>query len=201
MRAQEFAPNKENKEKFVEMFAKFLPLAMHHIGLKRLPKIVFEKSIGDIQQPTFGMYVNDEKTLYVALANRHPNDILRTVAHELTHFKQDTHNELNDDSGTTGSPEENEANAVAGIVMRHFNKKYPQYLAQKPVIAESKQFPQEASYPGNIGIMELTKFFQQATPEQKQMFKELLAHQDKKSAWKMVQRVLGVKLHPSVTGQ
>ena len=139
MRAQEITPNGETKKRFVKMFRDFLPLAMHHIGLKKLPKIVFKKRIDDLKQPTFGMYVNDEKTLYVALVNRHPNDILRTIAHELTHFKQDTNHELNDESGTTGSPEENSANAVAGIVMRHFNKKYPEYLNDRPVIFESKK--------------------------------------------------------------
>jgi hypothetical protein len=136
MRAKEIASD-DNKDRFVKMFKDFLPLAMHYIGLKSLPKIVFKKKIGDQKQPTFGMYVTDEKTLYVALVNRHPNDILRTIAHELTHYKQDTEHELNDDSGTTGSPEENDANAVAGIVMRHFNKKYPAYLNDRPVIVES----------------------------------------------------------------
>jgi Zn-dependent peptidase ImmA (M78 family) len=139
MRAQEITPGSETKQRFVKMFEEFLPLAMHYIGLDSLPKMVFRKSIGDSTQPTFGMYVNDEKTLYVALANRHPNDILRTVAHELTHYKQDTEHELHDESGVTGSPEENSANAIAGIVMRHFNKKYPTYLNDRPVIAESKK--------------------------------------------------------------
>ena len=138
MRAKEISGN-DNKERFVKMFKDFLPLAMQHIGLTSLPKIVFKKQISDLKQPTFGMYVTDEKTLYVALVNRHPNDILRTIAHELTHFKQDTDHELNDESGTTGSPEENNANALAGIVMRHFNKKYPEYLNDRPVIAESKK--------------------------------------------------------------
>jgi Zn-dependent peptidase ImmA (M78 family) len=138
MRAKEISGN-DNKERFVKMFKDFLPLAMQHIGLTSLPKIVFKKQINDLKQPTFGMYVTDEKTLYVALVNRHPNDILRTIAHELTHFKQDTDHELNDESGTTGSPEENNANALAGIVMRHFNKKYPEYLNDRPVIAESKK--------------------------------------------------------------
>lgn len=138
MRAKEISGN-DNKDRFVKMFKDFLPLAMHYIGLKSLPKIVFKKRIDDLKQPTFGMYVNDEKTLYVALVNRHPNDILRTIAHELTHYKQDINNELNDESGTTGSNEENSANAVAGIVMRYFNKKYPEYLNDRPVIAESKK--------------------------------------------------------------
>jgi hypothetical protein len=137
MRAKEFTSNSESKERFVEMFNKFLPLAMHYLKLDSLPKMVFKKSIGDVHQPTFGMFVNEKNTLYVALANRHPNDILRTVAHELQHYKQNTEHKLHDKSGVTGSPEENEANAMAGIVMRHFNKKYPEFLKDRPVIAES----------------------------------------------------------------
>jgi hypothetical protein len=65
--------------------------------------------------------------------NRHPNDILRTIAHELTHYKQDTEHQLDSESGRTGSPIENEAHATAGIVMRHFNKQYPEYLNSKPI--------------------------------------------------------------------
>lgn len=137
MRAHDFTTPGESKDRFVEMFSRFLPLAMHYLRLEHLPKMVFKTSIGETTQPTFGMYVTDEKTLYVALVNRHPNDILRTVAHELQHYKQDSEHKLNPDSGTTGSPEENEAHAMAGIVMRHFNKKYPEYLSDRPVISES----------------------------------------------------------------
>ena len=124
------------KDQFIEMFKKFLPLAMKHIKLDSLPRMVFLQNIGDDDQPTFGRYVNDEKTLYVALANRHPNDILRTIAHELTHYKQDTEHQLHMNSGETGSEHENEANATAGIVMRHFNKNYPEYLRVRPVVLE-----------------------------------------------------------------
>ena len=136
MRAQEF----ENpKEKFVDMFRKFLPLAMEVIELNSLPKFVFDEKLDTGEQPSFGAYSVDNQTLYVALANRHPNDILRTVAHELVHYKQDTINELNDESGITGSPEENQANQIAGIVMRNFNKRYPEFLSSKPVVLESRQ--------------------------------------------------------------
>jgi hypothetical protein len=124
---------KHHKQIFLEMFEKFLPLAMYHIGLTSLPKIKFEYHIHDAEQPTFGKYENGEHVLYVALINRHPNDILRTLAHELTHYKQDTEHQLVPDSGRTGSPEENEANAVAGIVLRHFNKQYPEYLSSEPI--------------------------------------------------------------------
>jgi hypothetical protein len=138
MRIKEFSNAGERKDRFIEMFSKFLPLAMHYLKIKSLPKMIFKKHIADTKQPTFGMYVNGENVLYVALVNRHPNDILRTIAHELTHYRQDTEHQLTDTSGETGSPEENEANAMAGIIMRHFNKKYPEYLSDRPVIAESK---------------------------------------------------------------
>jgi len=123
----------KHKNNILGMFEKFLPLAMHYLGLKSLPTMKFEMHIQDKRQPTFGKYENGENTLYVALMNRNPNDILRTVAHELVHYKQDTKHQLVPDSGRTGSPHENEANAVAGIVMRHFNKKYPEYLNSKPI--------------------------------------------------------------------
>ena len=123
----------DHKDNFVEMFQKFLPIAMKHIGLKNLPTMKFESHVHDDVQPTFGKYENGERVLYVSLMNRHPNDILRTIAHELTHYKQDSEHELVDDSGRTGSPHENQANAVAGIVMRHFNKQYPEYLSSKPI--------------------------------------------------------------------
>jgi hypothetical protein len=126
---------KESKETFVDMFKKFLPLAMEHIGLTNLPKMVFITNVEDSEQPTFGMYDNDDKTLYVALADRNRNDILSTISHELTHYKQDIEDSLVDSSGATGSPHENEANATAGIVMRHFNKRYPDFLRSRPIVS------------------------------------------------------------------
>lgn len=124
----------ERQEQFVEMFSKFLPIAIKVLELKSLPKFHFESFLEHPQQPTFGMYVNGENKLFVGLSSRHPNDILRTIAHELTHYKQDTEHMLDDESGRTGSPIENEANAMAGIIMRLFNKKYPEYIRSKPVM-------------------------------------------------------------------
>jgi hypothetical protein len=134
MRARQFiVESTEENTNVVEMFKKFLPLAMEILKLDSLPKMVFATKVDDTEQPTFGLYSNGDKELHVALTNRHPNDILRTVAHELTHYKQDINNELNNDSGDTGSDHENEANATAGVIMRYFNKQYPEYLRSKPL--------------------------------------------------------------------
>lgn len=134
MRASQFiVESAQENANVVEMFKKFLPLAMEVLKLDSLPKMEFVTKVDDAEQPTFGLYSNGDKVLKVALTGRHPNDILRTVAHELTHYKQDINNELNNDSGDTGSNEENEANATAGVIMRHFNKRYPEYLKSKPL--------------------------------------------------------------------
>lgn len=124
---------RESKENVVQMFKDFFPLAMQVLELDKLPEVHFEPELNTGSQPSFGMYVNGENVLYVALRNRHPVDILRTVAHELAHYRQDLRGELNDRSGETGSPQENQAHELAGIIMRHFNKKYPQYLRSKPL--------------------------------------------------------------------
>ena len=124
---------RESKATFVDMFKKFLPLAMEILNIDRLPKMNFEPEVRSGNQPSFGMYNNEDKILHVAILNRHPVDILRTVAHELVHYRQDIRNELNDESGATGSPEENQAHELAGVIMRHFNKKYPEFLKSQPI--------------------------------------------------------------------
>jgi hypothetical protein len=52
----------------------------------------------------------------------------------------------------------------------------------------------EASYSGNIGIMELIKFRKMASPDELVKFKKLVDLNKNKLAWKLVQDVVGVKL-------
>lgn len=122
-----YAPN------LMEIFERFLPIAMRVLAIKKLPRIKLHKHINDQEQPTFGRFLNDDVIIDIGIADRHPNDILRTLAHELAHYKQLLDKKLGPHSGDTGSPEENEAHAKAGIIMRHFNKRYPQYLSAKPL--------------------------------------------------------------------
>jgi hypothetical protein len=53
-------------------------------------------------------------------------DVLRTVAHELTHKHQHERESVPSDAGETGSPYENEANARAGILMRDYGRLHPE---------------------------------------------------------------------------
>ena len=118
-------------------FEDFLPLVMSVLKIDKLPPIKIVKEVPG-SQPSFGGFDQDSGIIYLQITNRHPLDIFRTLAHELVHFKQDTEHKLDGESGRTGSPIENEANATAGIVMRHFNKKHPEYLSHRPLIKESQ---------------------------------------------------------------
>lgn len=122
-----------DKTKILDMIKKFLPIAVKELDLQSLPAMKPVTSLAHGDHPSFGRFVNDTNTIEFAIEDRHPIDILRTLAHELVHCKQREDNRLKHDSGETGSDEENEANARAGIIMRNFDDAYPGYFAEEPV--------------------------------------------------------------------
>lgn len=102
----------------------FVEYCADYLELDELPKITIVKdgSIGT----AFGCYCEGE--LKLNIMNRHPMDVLRTTAHEMVHYKQDMDGELHETSGETGSDHENEANSIAGILMRNFGRENPEYF-------------------------------------------------------------------------
>lgn len=52
----------------------------------------------------------------------------------------------------------------------------------------------EASYPGNIGMMELHRFFSKASEFEKKVLKDLIEKKNFSRAWALIQGVTGVKL-------
>lgn len=83
------------------------------------------------QTTTYAHYDPESKHIVVYTKNRSIGDILRSLCHELVHHKQNLENNLGPESGNTGSSQENEANSVAGIIMREFGAKYPQIFEAK----------------------------------------------------------------------
>jgi len=120
----------------VDALRDFLPLAVKHLELKKLPKIKLLDEVETDHMPSFGKFSNDDRTIHLGIKNRHPNDILRTLAHEMVHYAQGQRDELDSGSGATGSPEEDQANAEAGVIMREFNQQFPQYMELKPIMLE-----------------------------------------------------------------
>lgn len=108
-----------------DMIDHLLDLCRRELYLTEMPEIelVNEPSVG--QGTSFGEF---NGAIRVVILNRHPMDIMRTLTHELVHWKQDTVGL--DMDGSDGSKTENDANAIAGVIMRKFGKKYPEYFLQ-----------------------------------------------------------------------
>lgn len=119
-----------NRQKFEMIYRKFLPFAVEFLRIKKLPKIKFiENSSYAKKVKTFGRTIDNNIEIYIK--NRHPMDILRTVAHELVHYSQIQKGIIG--SGETGSSTENEANKLAGVLMRKFGETYSEYFKLPPV--------------------------------------------------------------------
>ena len=130
--------NEPKQLTLIDALRDFLPIAIAHLELDHIPKIKLVKSLDDT---TFGHFNSEERVIYAVVANRNPVDILRTIAHEMTHYKQGQEHQLTNDSGETGSTVEDEANAEGGVIMREFNEQFPQYLQSSSVqLAESVKY-------------------------------------------------------------
>ena len=116
---------------FEEIVSLFIPFAADALELDDLPNFSLNS---EGSGRSFGSYGGNQINLNVE--GRHPMDVLRTLAHEMTHYKQDLHDQLTHESGETGSPEENEANMVAGIIMRDFGRTYPELFSLGPILGE-----------------------------------------------------------------
>lgn len=110
----------------------FVKFAAKEISLSKLPKIHFVGK-SENSKAAFGHSKGDQ--IYIRISDRHPGDIMRTIAHELIHVKQTQ-------MGKHGEQfREDEANAIAGRIMRKFNTTYPSVFNQKatpPNIAETE---------------------------------------------------------------
>lgn len=124
-------------DKFGPMLDAFVSFASDKLGIKSFPKITLRKE----EMPTsFGGYNPADNSIVIVTKNRHPMDIYRTVAHELVHHKQKEEGRIGKNisqEGSTGSPQENEANAEAGKIMRWFAKSNPDMFKSGYVVEET----------------------------------------------------------------
>jgi len=113
----------------------FIRFAAKDLELESLPKFDFVFDSGrSIEQKSFGGYMPGGEHITITVKNRHIMDVCRTLAHELVHYSQDLKKELEDDgAGTTGSPQENEANARAAVIMRNFGKAFPDMFGKESI--------------------------------------------------------------------
>ena len=112
----------ESKQNSINHFVEY---ATKQLKLNETPKITLLSGREYSEAKTsLGGYNPMSKEIYVAIEGRLTADILRTLAHEMVHRKQDELGLVKDEvkDGATGSPIENQAHAVAGILMRNYGK-------------------------------------------------------------------------------
>lgn len=139
---------KTSIKEFEKLVQKFLPYVFKQLKIKEIPPIHFLNRKGNLHikdvpritivknsefsksERTFGQISKNNK-IVVNVENRHPLDVLRTLAHELCHYHQHAIGVYG--TGKTGSSTENEASAKSSIIMRNFYQAYPELFKLNPL--------------------------------------------------------------------
>ena len=104
----------------------FVKFAIKNLGIQNPPRnlaLSYDTAKAKNMR-SFGYFDPNNNKIWVYVGNRNMGDILRTLAHELVHRKQDEDGRISYESGKTGSDIENEANAKAGVLLRDFGKQH-----------------------------------------------------------------------------
>lgn len=110
----------QNKLNIVKNFVEF---CKQELNIQALPKVTLIDDKNFVEQfRSFGEYNPVEGTVRVFYPGRNLADVCRSLAHELCHHRQNELGLLYNQAGETGSEIENDANAMAGIIMRDFGK-------------------------------------------------------------------------------
>lgn len=113
-------------EKKIELIKKFIIFCCEELGIDS-PCIVYLTGERGGPITTTASYNPHSDVIWVYTKNRNMlGDVNRSIAHEIRHYKQKLDNELVENSGETGSKQENEANSFAGVAIRKFGKLHPE---------------------------------------------------------------------------
>jgi hypothetical protein len=114
------------EESDIRVIADFTNFAKEFLGINDgiQIKLAFERT-PDLKTTA---YYNTSGFLVVYVKDRAIVDVIRSLAHELVHHKQNLEGRLKDavKDGEDGSPIENEANAKAGEIVRRYGKLNPE---------------------------------------------------------------------------
>lgn len=102
----------------------FIAFCKKELNIQTLPKISLIKDKSFVEQNrSYGEYNPQTNALKVFYPGRNLADICRSLTHELCHHRQNELDMIYNDAGETGTDIENDANAMAGIIMRDYGKK------------------------------------------------------------------------------
>jgi 50S ribosomal subunit-associated GTPase HflX len=110
--------NDDKKNKLTE-FSKFV---VKELGIKKPPTITILEKRDGLKTTANYDYTKEDKVVKIYGRNRLIVDVMRSIAHELTHHKQWEDGKLKVRPPDIGGPIEDEANAKAGQLIKMFAK-------------------------------------------------------------------------------
>lgn len=112
-------PNVDSED--VKLLVKFVKFASKYLELPETFNIRLVHANPD-EPMTLGCYSPSENKISAIIEKRNILDVFRTIAHEMVHQRQQSRGELVGEIPEIGGKIEDEANAVAGQIMKAFTK-------------------------------------------------------------------------------
>lgn len=105
----------------IKILADFVDFCCEALQISKKPKILITQNHAwTLTRRSFGEYNSGIPSITAYVKDRNIADVLRTIAHEMVHHKQNELGMIKPGSGNTGSEIENQANAIAGVIMREY---------------------------------------------------------------------------------
>jgi predicted nucleotidyltransferase len=121
-------------KRYLEEFAEYC-YGVLDVNNKPIIKVITDDSYTE-KYKSFGGYSPSDNVIYISVNKRNLADIMRSLCHEIVHCKQNEDGMLQSNSGETGSGIENQANTIAGIIMRHYGQLKPEIFKLSQVLNE-----------------------------------------------------------------
>ena len=112
----------ELDKKTLEIVVRYLKYAAKELELEDKPIKIRLLGKAPNEPITTGAYNPMNKSISAIYGGRHIIDTLRTIAHEMTHMRQDYNGELNTAHAEIGGPIEDNANISSGRITKYFIK-------------------------------------------------------------------------------
>ena len=124
---KEEGAKKKDKNPLEDIAKHFMSYALKKLGIEKAPKIKLDKDTARAKElKAMGGYMPGDHTIWVYTGNRNAADVLRTLGHELVHARQKETKPEGSLDGSTGSEDENEANSLAGVLLREYGARRPE---------------------------------------------------------------------------
>ena len=112
----------ELDEQTIGLIVNFIQFAAKYLKMEDQPVSVRLLHAAPKEPITTGCYSPQDKKITTICQNRHFIDYCRTIAHEMTHQKQDIEGRVGQENQEIGGEIEDEANAVSGQIVKSYLK-------------------------------------------------------------------------------